>query len=254
VVDKKTPVDGDKPRRAPGKKGRRPGRPAADEKGGVDRRSILQKALNLTKTVALQDLSIVVVARSLNVTPALIHYYIGGRDWLTSGVMNLFYKGLIRKWPKETGDWEQDVRNSTKAFFDHLIQYPGIAAYLVMNHQFRVFQLTAFRDRDYGAEVLDRSIGHIRAAGLSAKRTGIHSQLINEFVMTTAHQASHALLPADHRQFLEDKLASLDPTRTENIVFGKVAPLEMSADTLFEEGMSVFLLGMHRDREIEGVS
>ena len=162
----------------------------------VSRQGILQTALKLSKSVALQDLSIVVVARSMDVTPALIHYYIGGRDWLTSGIMNLFYKSLIRKWPEPIGDWEQDVRNSAKAFFDHLVAYPGISAYLVLNHRFRVFQLTAFGDRDYGAEMLDRFVGHIRAAGLSAERTGLHAQLIHEFVMSTAHQATHDLLPA----------------------------------------------------------
>ncbi|MBK6297451.1 MAG: TetR/AcrR family transcriptional regulator [Sphingomonadales bacterium] len=234
--------------------GRRPGRPAANEKGGVSRQGILQAALKLSKSVALQDLSIVVVARSLDVTPALIHYYIGGRDWLTSGIMNLFYKSLIRKWAEPTGDWEQDVENSAKVLFDHLVAYPGISAYLVLNHRFRVFQLTAFGDRDYGAEVLDRFVGHVRAAGLSRERTGLHAQLIHEFVISTAHQATHDLLPADHRQFLEDKLASLDPRRTQNIVYGKVGPLQLNADSLFKEGISMFLLGIRRDREIEGVA
>ncbi|WP_144097531.1 TetR/AcrR family transcriptional regulator [Croceicoccus sediminis] len=255
MSSKTTKAVDDKPHRAPARgSGRRPGRPAASEQGGVSRRSILQAALKMAKTVALQDLSIVAVAKSMGVTPALIHYYVGGRDWLTSGVMNLFYKSMIRKWPATTDDWEQDVRNAAKAFFDHLVAYPGISAYLVMNHQFRVFQLTAFGDRDYGAEMLDRFVGAIRLAGLSAERTGIHSQLIHEFVMSTAHQATHALLPADHRQFLEDKLASLDPSRTENIVFGKVAPLQLNADRFFEEGMSLFILGIERDRQIEGAA
>jgi AcrR family transcriptional regulator len=256
MSDKKTMGDAEGgPHRAPPSgSGRRPGRPAANEKRGLSRRTILQKALQLSKAVALQDLSIVVVARSLGVTPALIHYYIGSRDWLMSGIMNLFYKNLIRKWPETTGDWEQDVMYSAKAFYDHLAAHPGIAAYLVLNYQFRVFQLTAFGDRDYGVEVLDRLVGNVRAAGLSRERTGIHMQLIHEFVMSMAHQATHELLPADHRQFLEDKLANLDPSRTENIVFGKVGPLELNADRLFEEGMSLFLLGIKRDREIEGVS
>jgi hypothetical protein len=62
------------------------------------------------------------------------------------------------------------------------------------------------------------------------------------------------LSPADRRQFLEDKLASLDPRRTENIVYGKVGPLQLNADSLFKEGISLSLLGLQRDREIEGVS
>lgn len=247
--------DDSKPHRAPKKSaGRRRGRPPADEKGGSSRQGILKAALKLSKSVALQDLSIVVVARSINVTPALIHYYIGGRDWLTSGIMNLFYKSLLKKWPVATGDWEQDVWNSAKAFFDHLLDYPGIAAYLVSNYRFRVFQLTAFGDRDYGAEVLNRFVGHVRAAGLSAERTGLRTQLIHEFVMSTANQATQDLLPADHKQFFEEKLASLDPVRMEHIIFGKVVPLQLGADDLFREGMALFLLGIQRDRDIEGVS
>jgi len=254
--NKKTKVDEEsKPHRAPAQgAARRPGRPSAKEKAGVSRQGILQKALKLSKSIALQDVSIVVVARSLDVTPALIHYYIGGRDWLTSGIMNLFYKGLIRRWPKPTGDWEQDVLNSARAYFDHLVEYPGIAAYLVLNHQFRVFQLTAFGDRDYGVEVLDRFVGHVRSAGLSPERTGLHAELIREFVVSSAQEATHDLLPAGHRQFLEDKLASLDPSRTENIVYGKIAPLQLNGDSLFKEGISLFLLGIERDRKIEGVS
>jgi AcrR family transcriptional regulator len=256
VADEKIEEDNDsKPHRTPKKSaGRRRGRPAANEKGGVSRQGILKAALKLAKSVPLQDLSIVVVARSINVTPALIHYYIGGRDWLTSGIMNLFYKSLLRKWPAATGDWEQDVRNSAKAFFDHLLDHPGIAAYLVSNHRFRIFQLTAFGDRDHGAEVLNRFVGHVRAAGLSVERTGLHTQLIHEFIMSTANQATQDLLPADHKQFFEDKLASLDPVKMEHIIFGKVVPLQLGAQDLFREGMALFLLGIERDREIEGVS
>ncbi|RYD82890.1 MAG: hypothetical protein EOP84_08760, partial [Verrucomicrobiaceae bacterium] len=220
---------------------RRPGRPAASEKGGVSRQSILQKALTLSKTVALQDLSIVAVARSIDVTPALIHYYIGGRDWLTSGIMNLFYEGLLQRLPDSGGDWKEDVWNSAKAFFDHLLTYSGVAAYLVTNERFRVFQLTDFDDPDYGVEVLNRFVGQVRSAGLSGARTGLYTLLINEFVISTAHRATHKLLPADHRQFHEGKLASLDPVRMDNLLFGKVAPLELNAERLFKEGMAVFL-------------
>ncbi|MBL0115919.1 MAG: hypothetical protein IPP45_11265 [Sphingomonadales bacterium] len=153
--------------------------------------------------------------------------------------MNLFYKSLIRKWAEPTGDWEQDVENSAKVLFDHLVAYPGISAYLVLNHRFRVFQLTAFGDQDYGAEVLDQFVGHVRAAGLSESALGSTPNSSMRFVINTAHQATHDLLPADHRQFLEDKLASLDPRRTQNIVYGKVGPLQLNADSLFKEDFHV---------------
>jgi len=255
-VGEKISKNGDKGQQhaSPSGEGKGRGRRVSKEKGGIGRERILKTALKLSKTMALQDLSIIIVARAMDVTPALIHYYIGGREWLTSGVMNLFYKNLLRKWPNRTGDWHEDVWNSTKTYFDYLLAYPGIAAYLVSNHRFRIFQLTDFGDRDHGVEMLDRLAGHVRAAGLSPERTGLHTQLIQEFVISTAHIAGHHLLPADNRQFHEEKLASLDPRLTENIVYGKVAPLQFKAASLFREGISLFLLGIQRDRLNEGVS
>lgn len=235
------------------KRGRKPGRPPASEKGGVSRRSILSAALKLAKTRPLQDLSIVVVARAINVTPALIHYYIGGRDWLTSGIMNLFYRNLLRGWPKETGQWWEDIKASSKHVFEVLRDNPGIAAYLVSSNQFRIFQLTAFGDRDFGVEVLDRFAGSIRKAGLSPERTGIYSHLIMEFVITCAHKTGHKLYPHDQQKFLEEKIEKMDQEKFSNIVYGKNAPLHLDGATAFDEGMEFFHLGMVRDRLTEGV-
>src|SRR5580692_9369027 len=97
---------------------RRPGRPPGSQ-GGVSLGSILRASYRLTKTVPLQELSIVFVAKSLGVTPALIHYYVEGRDWLTSGTMNLFYSELLRKLPKNTGDWKRDIPRMAHAMYDH---------------------------------------------------------------------------------------------------------------------------------------
>lgn len=233
---------------------RGPGRPRASEKGGASRQAILQAALKLSKTVPMQDLSIVMVARSIDVTPALIHYYIGGRDWLTSGIMNLFYKTLLRKWPAETGDWQEDVIAAARTIFDNLVTYPGIAAYLAMNNQFRIFQLTAFGDRDFGVEVLERLTSRVREAGLSPDRTGVYVHLITEFVISTAHRTSHKLFPSEHRQFLEDKVAQIGPDKWPNITFAKGTPLELDGDKVFQEGINLFLLGIQRDRAREGVA
>src|SRR3546814_9965900 len=87
---------------------RPPGRPSASEPERASRASIFRAGLELTKSVPLQDLSIVGLARSMDITPALVHYYVGSRDHLTSGIMNLFYKGTVKNWPAQTGDWQQD--------------------------------------------------------------------------------------------------------------------------------------------------
>src|ERR1700722_9318525 len=114
---------------------RRPGRPPGSQ-GGVSLVSILRTSYRLAKTVPLQELSIVFVAKTLGVTPALIHYYVGGRDWLTSGTMNLFYGDLLRKLPKNTGDWKRDIPKMAHGIYDHLVLYAGVAAYMVSQNRF----------------------------------------------------------------------------------------------------------------------
>jgi AcrR family transcriptional regulator len=223
---------------------RGPGRPQSGEARKISRNTILRTALKLATTVPLQDLSIVTVAKTMNVTSALIHYYIGGRDWLTSGVMNLFYKELLRKWPDETGDWKDDLVAAARLIYDHLARYGGVAAYAVSNSRFRVFQLTAFGDRDYGVETLDRFTGRVRASGLSAERTGIYANQLIEFIINTAHGTARHIFPSEHREFLEDKSAKLDPEKYPNIAFAEHGPLRIDGKLAFEEGISLYLLGM----------
>jgi AcrR family transcriptional regulator len=226
------------------KTSRRPGRPSAGEGNEVSRPSILKSALKLAKTHPLQDLSIVTVARSMKVTPALIHYYIGGRDWLTSGTMNLFYRDLLKKWPKETGEWQADLSAAAKVIYDHYVLYAGIAAYVVSHSRFRVFQLTAFGDRDYGIETLERFSGRVAAAGLSGERSGIYAHLFMEFIITTAYGAAHHIFPKEHREFLEEKTSKLDPEKYPNIFFARRAPVQIDGDFAFEEGCRLYMLGI----------
>lgn len=230
--------------KVPAKAKRGPGRPQSSESGNVNRNTILRTALKLSMTLPLQDLSIVTVAKAMKVTPALIHYYIGGRDWLTSGIMNLFYKDLLRKWPAETGEWKTDLLAAARVIYDQFSRYGGVAAYVVSNSRFRVFQLTAFGDRDYGVEMLDRFTGRIRAGGLSGERTGIYANQFIEFIISTGHGTSHHIFPSEHQQFLEEKSSKLDPEKYPNLIFAQHAPLTIDGLLAFNEGCQLFLLGM----------
>lgn len=223
---------------------RRPGRPDSKNAGSVNRLAILRMAMKLAVSTPLQDLSIVTVAKAMNVTPALIHYYIGGRDWLTSGVMNLFYRDLLRKWPKPTGDWRKDLEAAAHCLYDHFVRYSGIAAYVVSNSRFRVFQLTAFGDRDYGVEMLDRMTGLVRATGLGPARTGIYASQMIDFITQTGHSAALHLYPAEHRAFLEEKSSRLEESRYPNIAYARFAPLEIDGQVAVREGLDLFFLGM----------
>lgn len=223
---------------------RRPGRPDSKNAGNVNRAMILRAAMKLAAKTPLQDLSIVTVAKSMSVTPALIHYYIGGRDWLTSGVMNLFYRDVLRKWPKPGDDWRKNLEEATHCLYMQYVRYAGIAAYVVSNSRFRVFQLTAFGDRDYGVEVLDRFTGLVRATGMRSDRTGIYASQMIDFITQTGHSAALHLYPAEHRAFLDDKSSKLEEARYPNISFARFAPLEIDGELAIREGLALFFLGI----------
>jgi hypothetical protein len=228
---------------------RRPGRPRGTH-GSISLNAILRTSYRLAKTVPLQELSIVFVAKTLGVTPALIHYYVGGRDWLTSGTMNLFYGDLLKKLPEDTGDWKYDVPRMAHVIYEHLVQYAGVAAYMVSHNRFRIWQLTAYGRREYGVEVLERLTACVAQAGCAPKRTGIYTHLIMEFVIGSAHRAAHHLFPSDHQEFLKEKLSKLDPERFPTLMLTDTAPISLGPESAFDEEIRLFMLGL--DHEPKG--
>lgn len=227
---------------------RRPGRPPSAQNNGISGETIIRTAYRLARHVPLQDLSIVLVAKEMEITPALIHYYVGGRDWLTSGVMNLFYRQLLRRWPEETGHWDTDIFNAAKAIYDHLVRYAGVASYVVMNNRFRIFQLTAGEQEDFGIQMLEKFTSRVRGAGVSAERTGVYAHIMMEFIVSSAHGAVSHRYPGEHREFLEEKTANLDPERFPAIAFTRTSQVSLNAYDAFLEGCSLLLLGLQRDR------
>jgi AcrR family transcriptional regulator len=225
---------------------RKPGRPAGSQ-SAMSAASILRTSYRLAKTVPLQELSIVVVAKSLGVTPALIHYYIGGRDPLTSGIMNMFYKDLLKKMPPNTGDWQHDIPKLTHVIYDHLVTYAGVASYMISHTRFRTFQITAYGQRDYGVEVLEKLASCVLQAGCSAERTGIYTHLIMEYVIGSAHRTVRHLFPSEHREFLQDKLSKLDPVQFPTLILTDCAPISLGPETAFAEELRLFMLGLENE-------
>jgi AcrR family transcriptional regulator len=226
--------------------GRRPGRPAG-RLTGISLASILRTSYRLSKTMPLQDVSIVVVAKALGVTPALIHYYCGSRDWLTSGTMNLFYSDLLKKMPQDTGDWARDIPKTAHAIYEHLVAYAGVAAYMVSHSRFRIFQLTAYGQRDYGVEVLERLATCVLQAGCTPARTGIYTHLIMEYVISRANQTVRHLFPSEAQEFLKEKLAKLDPVKFPTMILIDCAPISLDSETAFAEGINLFMLGLRNE-------
>ena len=172
-----------------GRKRRNPGRPAANaQHAALSKESIVAKGLELCRGVALQELSVVRMARELGVTPALIHYYLGGREALTSGVMNAYYRELAEALPQPSSDWQADVAAVMRMIYDKQVKYAGIAAYVMTHNRYRLFQEVAPGETDYGVVYFDRLSGRVRQAGLNASSTAMFVHLLLQHVLASAYQ------------------------------------------------------------------
>jgi AcrR family transcriptional regulator len=216
---------------------------------------IIAVALQLTKTTSLVDLSIVRVAKELGVTPALIHYYLagGGRDALTSGVMNGFYRELIERWPQETGDWRQRLEVVAEAVYRAHIRHPGVSMYIATHNRYQLVQDVVEGETDYGLQFLERFSATVRTAGFDAKRTGVIAHLLVMTIAAYAHSTVTRRWPGQHTDFLSDKLSMLDPEVYPNCHFVKDSLTHLNAAQAFATGLELFISGVEMQRREAGL-
>jgi len=223
---------------------RAPGRPSAVAGSDLSHASIVLAAYELSRSIPLQDISIVLVSRTLNVTPALIHYYVGNRDLLTSGVMNRFYQDIAERWPEPTEDWESDLIAVSTALYLHFVARAGVAAYCVVHNRFRIFQLLEKGETDFGLDVLERFTAIVKRAGCDRRRTGVYAHLLFEFILTSAHGAVSRRSPGEYRDFLMKKVSRLERSDFPAISFVRDTLAELDSTAAFEEGRRLFLSGL----------
>jgi AcrR family transcriptional regulator len=224
-----------------------PGRPSSDSRKDISRDTICSAALLLARQVPLQNLSIAAVARDMNITPALIHYYVGQRDQLLSGVMNLFYQGLLQKMPVKSGLWRDDLVSVCRHLYGQFVAFGGIAAYASSNSRFRVFQLVDNDTPDYGVLLLESFTGRVRDAGLNRQRTGLYAHLLMELIINVAHSTAQHMFPKEHRKFLQQKTRELSKKDFPNIHFAIQSPLNLDGQVAFDEALTLYLQGIERE-------
>ena len=223
---------------------RRRGRPSAHKNGLLDSKLIIACAFELSKSVPLQELSIVRVATELGVTPALIHYYLAGRDALTSGVMNSFYREMLLGWPVPRDHWRENLEVVADHVYHTYVAYPGVAAYAVAHNRFRLAQIVGEGETDHGIELFERFVGVVREIGFDARRTGMYANLVMEFITSGAYATVRHRWPSEHSDFLEQIFARLDPKEYPNIRFVRKNYIRSSGHGAFKDGMTLVLGGL----------
>ena len=256
VHPEKTPAGSTSPRKAKapaqrtikGAVGRRPGRPAGVDSGMLDRSTILSVSLQLTKSVPLSELSVVRVARELGVTPGLIHYYLGGRDRLTSGVMNAFYREAVENWPNQEIDWMQNLEVVANAVYRFYLRYPGIVVYVASHNRYRLVQDVEEGETDYGILFFERFTTAVRRAGFDALRTAAYAHLLADIITSYAHATVARRWPSQHSQFLNEKLAGLDPAQFPSTHFIRESLTSLNPPDAFKMGLALVLQALEVDR------
>jgi AcrR family transcriptional regulator len=214
----------------------------------LDRSTILAVSLQLSKTVPLSELSVVRVARELGVTPGLIHYYLGGRDRLTSGVMNAFYREAVEAWPGEVPEWKQNLEIVANGVYRAYLRYPGIVEYVSSHNRYRLVQDVSDGEIDYGILFFERFTTAVHGAGFDALRTAGYAHLLADLISSYAHATVARRWPSQHSEFLNEKLASLDPTQFPSTHFIRESLTSLNPADAFKMGLALVLQALEADR------
>lgn len=195
----------------------------------------------MARTVPLSDISIVMVAKKMAVTPALLHYYLGGRDPLTSGVMNEFYRMMVDRWPTVIGTGRDHVLSVVHHMYSHYVAYAGITEYSMLDSRFRIYQLVEDGQTDYGVEALELFTRAVHGAAAPIERTGIDAVILRDFIISSAHNTVTHRYPSENRDFILSRVANLDAERHWALAMTRDSILKLDAQIAFKEGIQMFL-------------
>jgi len=231
---------------------RKRGRPSKDlrlagaSNAVLTREQILDKATLLAKTEPLDDISMVGLARELHVAPALIHYYVGTRDDLISGVANRYKKVLLERSHPLTGDWAADLKQEAKTAFKTNVEYGGVLRYMMSHNRFRLFQQVSEGETDHGVLYLERLASIFRSGGFSPQQAAIACHLYLQFVLTSAYAEVSRQLPRFHQDYILSEFAAHPQTALPNARYFLRQFASLDTDTAFPAGLRLLIDGFQK--------
>lgn len=247
------------PRRSPSAKTATPSRADVPRKRGrppkvaqvmegatplIGREQVIERAVQMAKVEPLAELSIIGLAREFGVTPALIHYYIGSRDDLISGVVNLYFKTRVERLGGLTGDWRSDVEHHARQSYALMIEYGGVLRYIMSHNRFRLFQQVAPGQTDYGLVYLNRMAQIFQDGGFSPEHSAMGYHLLAQYTMTAAYAEVSRQLPAAHAKFIVKRIQQAPEAEYGAAHFMAEPFSHVDAETAFEAGLELLLDGM----------
>jgi len=228
---------------------RRRGRPPKVEspihsEAELTRAAIIERAIALSKQIPLDQISMVQLAREFGVAPGLIHYYLGGRDQLISGVLNHYYAQRVQRLPPLTGDWRRDVEELARGNFKLGVEHPGISIYVASHNRYRLFQEVGPDEVDYGLVYFNHMTSAFMQGGFSPEQTALAYHLLAQFLVSSTMAEAARQLPAYHQGFILKKLESVSAEQYPGARYVRSAFARLGSDTAFEAGLTILLDGI----------
>ena len=215
--------------------------PASDNATVLTREQILDRATALAKVEPLGEISMVGLARELGVTPTLIHYYIGSRDDLISGVANRYFKERLSRVQPLTGDWKEDLWRESNQSFKVGVEYGGVLRYMMSHNRFRLFQQVSAGETDYGMLYLDRMAGIFRGGGFKPRHAAIGYHLLSQYVMASSYAEVSRQLPAFHEHYIRAHIESGPAGQAPAAHYFVDAFSTLDSATSFPEGLRLLI-------------
>ena len=230
---------------APRKRGRPPRvESPIDAEAALSRAAILARAIALSKQTPLDQLSMVQLAREFGVAPGLIHYYLGGRDALVSGVINNYYRERLARMPALTGDWRADIESVARISLDVARENPGVSVYVATHNRFRLFQDVDPGETDYGAAFFNYVTTAFMQGGFTADEVALAYHLLAQFLVASSRAEAAHQLPAQHRDFILQRLEGMPADQYPGARFVSHAFAGLDAERAFAVGLSILLDGI----------
>ncbi|MES2508334.1 MAG: TetR/AcrR family transcriptional regulator [Pseudomonadota bacterium] len=208
---------------------------------GLSREQILDRATALARFEPLGEISMVGLARELGVTPTLIHYYIGSRDDLISGVANRYFRERFARVQPLTGDWKKDLFREATQSYEVGLEYGGVLRYMMSHNRFRLFQQVTAGETDYGMLYLDRMAGIFRDGGFTPQQSAIGYHLMSQYVMTSSYAQVSRQLPGFHENYIRHQIESQPEGQMQGARFFVEAFSTLDSATSFPEGLRLLL-------------
>ena len=210
----------------------------------MSKSAIIEHAFELAKSEALSEISIIKIANDFGVVPGLIHYYIGNRDDLLSGVINLYFKKRTLSISNLKGSWQEKIKQICHISLKLMLEYPGVVEYVATQNKYRLFQKVEEGETDYGLEFFNIICDTLREGKLKPKVAALGYHLIMQHQTSCALGEIGKLSPAKHNAFISNKLDQLDSKRYQGAKFISKEFAKLDTNVIFDTGLEILLKGL----------